>query len=190
VIAALGHHEDALASFDKAIELDEQFVCPFFDRIASLLALGRWNEGNVALEDALRRFAKEDKEDIAAHTGQLVYTLFTKTRAMAAWQTRIRTLLKLYDTHQVLSVLGLGLVQSILALGSSMISTARARKWRDVWRKLASNHGELQLPLRLLDVAVRYHETHDPHIPLELPVEERSLLGRLLEVKEDQSSEL
>jgi len=189
-LGTLGHDEDALASFDKAIQLDEQFACPFFDRISFLLALERWDDGKVALDDALHHFAKENKEDIAAHTSQIVNTLFTSTRAMTTWQTRIKTLLKLYDTHQVLSALGQGLVQSIPIIGSQMVSTARARKWRDIWRKLTSDHTELQLPLRLLDVAVRYSETHDPHILLELPVEERSLLEPILKIGEEQNNEL
>ena len=188
-LGILGHDEDALASFDKAIQLNKQFVCPFFDRASFLLARERWNDGQAALDDALRRFAKEDKEDVAIHTGQIVYTLFTNTRAMTTWQTRVKALLKLYDTYQVLSALGQGLVQSIPTIGSPMVSTARARKWRDIWRKLASDHAELQLPLRLLDVAVRYRETHDPHILLELPVEERSLLEPLLKVEEEQGIE-
>jgi tetratricopeptide (TPR) repeat protein len=187
VLGTIGHDEDALASFDKAIQLDVHFVCPFFDRASFLFALERWNDGQAALDDALRRFAKEDKEDVAVHTGQIILTLFTNKRAMTTWQTRIKALLKLYDTYQVFSALGQGLVQSIPTIGSPMVSTARARKWRDIWRKLAST--EFQLPLRLLDVAVRYRETHDPRILLELPVEERSLLEPLLDVGEEQSSE-
>jgi hypothetical protein len=60
--------------------------------------------------------------------------------------------------------------------------------WRDVWQELVGNRKEFELPLRLLDVAVRYRETHDPRILLGLPVEERKLLEPLLDQPQPSSS--
>ena len=88
----------------------------------------------------------------------------------------ITTLIALYDKHEVVSELGLGLVRSIPALTSPMVSDTAAQMWSDVWRECAGNRAEFELPLRLLDVAVRYVKTHDVRILLELSVEERKLL--------------
>ncbi|MEC4815241.1 MAG: hypothetical protein SAK29_18475 [Scytonema sp. PMC 1069.18] len=41
---------------------------------------------------------------------------------------------------------------------------------------------EFQLPLRLLDAAVRYRDKQDRRVLLELPIEERELLKPLLGV--------
>ena len=53
-----------------------------------------------------------------------------------------------------------------------------------MWRELAGDRKEFQIPLRLLDVAVRYIGTPDIRILLELSVEERKLLEPLLGVEE------
>jgi hypothetical protein len=45
------------------------------------------------------------------------------------------------------------------------------------------DRNEFQIPLRLLDVAVRYRETQDQRVLLELPIEERTLLEQLLEIE-------
>jgi hypothetical protein len=42
---------------------------------------------------------------------------------------------------------------------------------------------EFQIPLRLLDATVRYRETQDRRVLLELPVEERTLLESLLGIE-------
>ena len=95
----------------------------------------------------------------------------------------ITRLIEIYDKHQVASVLGLGLVRSIPVLNSPMVSDAAAQMWRDMWRELAGDRDEFKIPLRLLDVAVRYRETHDQRVLLELTFEQRTLLEPLLEAE-------
>ena len=77
-----------------------------------------------------------------------------------------------------------GLVNSIRALTAPKVSDVTAQAWRDVWREVAGNHAEFQLPLRLLDVAVRYRESKDRRVLLELPIEERKLLDQVLNLEE------
>ena len=38
------------------------------------------------------------------------------------------------------------------------ITDAKAKLWRDTWQEVAGKYAEMQIPLRLLDVAVRYRE--------------------------------
>ena len=171
----LGRYEEALASCDKAIKLGEQSSLVFFNRADALLALNRWEEGCTALDDALKRFAHAEEPNIG-DTEAILRNLFTGTRDAAMWRTRITALIELYDKHEVVSALGKGLVRSISALTSPMVSDAAAHMWLDVWRECAGNRAEFQLPLRLLDVAVRYVKTPDVRILLELSVEERKLL--------------
>ena len=52
--------------------------------------------------------------------------------------------------------------------------------WRDVWQEVGAGHKDLQIPLRLLDAAVRYREKPDERVLLGLPIEERELLRPLL----------
>jgi len=187
VLSALGRYDEALVSFDKAIDDNWPPSRVFFKRAEVLLALNRWDEGGAAIDDALRRFAHADEPDVGDTTA-IVRNLFADSRDEATWRARIMKLLELYDKYEVLSSLGQGLVGSISALTSPTVSDATARMWRDVWRELADSRKEFELPLRLLDAAVRYRETHDQRVLLELPIEERKLLAPLLEQPQTASS--
>ncbi len=184
----LGRHEETLKSCDKAIELGKQSPAVCYLRVEALLALNRWEEGREALDDALRRFAHSDKSD-AGDAGAILRNLLRSTRDKATLQPRVKTLIDLYNNHQVLSALGQGLVESIPALTPLTVNDTAARMWLELWRELAGDRKELELPLRLLDAAIRYRETHDPRILLELPVEERTLLEPLLGTKEPAARE-
>ena len=97
----------------------------------------------------------------------------------------ITTLITLYNKHQVISALGQGLVRSIPALMSEMVSDKAAQTWLEVWQELTSDYTQFQIPLRLLNAAVRYRQTKgDKRVLLELPIEERNLLKPLLGISE------
>jgi tetratricopeptide (TPR) repeat protein len=184
VFGNLGRYDEALASCNKAIELGDQFPNVFFNRSEALLALNRWDEGYAALDDVLGRFA-HSPQPAMGDTGTIVRNLFTRIGDATMWQAHITTLLELYAKHKVLPALAQGLVRSISVLTSPMISNAAVCRWRDQWQACVGGRTEFQLPLRLLDVAVRYRETNDPRVLLELPIEERTVVEELLhEVKE------
>jgi tetratricopeptide (TPR) repeat protein len=181
-LVRLKRWNEALAACEKAIKLGEQSPYVFFQRAEALLALNRWDEGISALDDALDRFAHADEPN-AGDTEAILHNLFTGTHEVAIWRERIMRLINIYDKHQVPAALGQGLVQNIPALNSPMVSNAAAQMWRDVWQELVDDRNEFQIPLRLLDVAVRYRETQDQRVLLELPIEERTLLEQLLEIE-------
>jgi hypothetical protein len=62
------------------------------------------------------------------------------------------------------------------------------RNWRDAAQDVLGSIDHFQIPLRLLDTAVRYRETEDRRVLLELPIEERTLLEPLLGIEESQPS--
>lgn len=187
VLANLGRHDEALSSCNKAVELGEQSWQVFFNQAEFLLALNRWEEGMAALDDALHRFADADEPN-TGDTESILRNLFTSTLDAATWRTRIAALIEIYDKHQVVSALGQGLVRSIPALTSPMISDAAARTWWGLWKELAGKREEFEIPLRLLDVAVRYQEKHDRRVLLELPVEEHKLLKPLLGIEDSSEA--
>jgi len=141
----------------------------------------------AVLDDALLHFAHAGTLNVG-NTEMIVLNLLTNSHDVPVWRACITRLIELYDKHHVLAALGQGLVQSISTLISSTVSDATVQMWRDVWQELASNRKEFELLLRLLDAAVRYRETHDQRILLELPVEERKLLESLLEQPQTDSS--
>ncbi len=179
IMVGLGRLDEALVSYDRAIELGDRSSYVFFNRAVVLLALDRWDEGMAALDNALERFAHAD-ELLIAITEAIVRELIIGRRDAEIWRTRIKLLVDLYSKHQAIADLGQGLVRSIPDLKSPMMSDAAAEAWLEIWQELAGKYDEFQIPLRLLDAAVRYREKQDPRILLRLPVEERKVLEELL----------
>jgi hypothetical protein len=67
---------------------------------------------------------------------------------------------------------------------SEMVSNKAAQTWVEVWQELTSDYSKFQIPLRLLNAAVRYREKGGKRVLLELPIEERNLLKPLLGISE------
>lgn len=184
-LSSLGRHEEALASFDRSLELasvDFDFHI-WSNRAVVLAMLGRWDEGVSALDDTLRRSAEEGGIDAGGEVA-IVRNMLIRTQEVATWRRHIETWIELFDKHGVLSALGQGLVRSVPTLGISWIGDEVARAWRDVWQELGRACPELEIPLRLLDAAVRYRENPDVRVLLGLPMEERELLKPLLGLRE------
>jgi hypothetical protein len=83
--------------------------------------------------------------------------------------------------HQ--TALGQALVAGIPALLIAKGSGVDPREWVEVWRGAFADAPEFALPIKLLDVAVRYNDSRDPRALLELPVEERKVLEQLLQIE-------
>ncbi|MEG3899382.1 MULTISPECIES: tetratricopeptide repeat protein [unclassified Microcoleus] len=184
VLGKLGRYEEALASCDKAIELGDQSSSVFFNRAIAILGLNRWDEGIAALDDAFQRLEPGDEAE-ADDAKLIINNLFANTQDKAICQTRITSLIAVYEKHKYLSVLGQGIVRNIPVLMSEMVSEKAARTWLELWREPTSNYDEqFKIPIRLLDAAVRYKETKgDRRVLLELAIEERNLLEPLVSTK-------
>jgi len=179
----LGRYEEALISCDKVIELGSQHSSVFFNRAIAILGLNRWDEGIAALDDAFQRLEPGDEAE-AEDAKLIINNLFASTHDKAICQTRITSLMAVYEKHEYLSILGQGIVRNIPALMSEMVSDKAARTWLELWQELTSNYEEFQIPIRLLDAAVRYKETKgDRRVLLELAIEERNLLEPLVSTK-------
>ncbi len=184
VLCQLGRYEQALISLEKAINLGYRDRYVFLNRAGCLLVLSRWDEGILALEKALSYFADVDVLNID-NTKAILNNLFNFEQDREIWKTLIKTLISLYERYKVISTLGQGLVASIPMLMSEVVNDKAVRTWLEVWQKLTSDRSEFQIPIRFLNIAVRYRESKsDRRILLELPIEERNLLKPLLDLSE------
>jgi tetratricopeptide (TPR) repeat protein len=180
-----GRFDEALEYFDRALELGlgEQYSSVFFDRAIAILGLNRWDEGIAALDDAFQRIESDDEASIE-DAKLIISNLFVNADNPTITKTRIASLTAVYEKHNYLSVLGQGIGINIPALMSEMVSDKAARTWLELWQELTSNYKEFQIPIRLLNAAVRYKETKgDRRVLLELPIEERTLLEPLVSGK-------
>ena len=145
--------------------------------------MNRWDEGIAALDDAFQRFEPGD-EAYGVDADLIIRNLFINTHDLAISQTRITSLIAVYEKHKYLSVLGQGIVGNIPLLMSEMVSDKAARTWLELWREPTSNYEQFKIPIRLLNAAVRYKETRgDRRVLLELAIEERNLLEPLVSTK-------
>ncbi len=176
----LNRFEDASTCFDRVIELGATYSGVFFNRAIAILGFDRWDEGITALENAIKQIQNKDEITID-DTELIIRIVFKNTQDSVIWKSRLISIIQFYDKYEVLSPLGQGLVKSIPALMPETISDKTARTWLELWQELAKHYPEFQIPLRLLNAAVRYKETKgDRRVLLELAIEERQLLEPLL----------
>jgi tetratricopeptide (TPR) repeat protein len=189
LLCRLRRYDEASVSLQTAIELGYRGWFVFFNRAEALLALNCLEEGTVALDEALHHFSQAEAPN-TDNTEVIMRNLFTTTPDIAVWRTSIPMLINLYSKHKVTSILGKGLVETIPTLISPVVSDTAICLWLEVWQKTVSSLSEFQIPLRLLDTAVRYRQTKgDLRVLLELPIEERELLKSLLGIQEPEEEE-
>jgi tetratricopeptide (TPR) repeat protein len=182
VLGKLGRYEEALISCDKASELGKKVALIFFNRAIALLGLNRWDEGIIALDYEFQHL--EPDYEASPEDGDLIISTLFASNYAAITQTRITSLIAVYEKHKYLSILGQGIVRNIPALMSEMVCDKAARTWLELWQQPTSNYEQFQIPIRLLNAAVRYKETKgDRRVLLELPIEERHLLEPLVSGK-------
>ncbi|MEG4036361.1 tetratricopeptide repeat protein [Microcoleus sp. S36b_A4] len=180
VLNNLKRYDETLASLDRAIELGDRSSYVFFKRAMAILGLNRWDEGIAALYDAFQRLEPSDEAD-AENAELITRNLFANTHDAGIWKNRITSLIAVYEKHEAISILGQAIVRNIPALMSEMVSDKAARTWLELWQELTSKYEEFQIPIRLLNAAVRYKETKgDRRVLLELAIEERNLLEPLV----------
>jgi tetratricopeptide (TPR) repeat protein len=175
----LGNSLEALNACEKALASEARSPAILWIRAESLLALRRWEEASPALAEALADVTAP-MEDLLTPTKRIVRHLFENSQDMAELKRRIRTIIGLYENRGALPALGQGVVKNIPALMSPRVSDLQAEEWFAIWRELAGDRLEFQIPVRFLAAAVRYRSSRDPRILLEQQVEYRTLLAPLL----------
>jgi len=181
-LANLGHYEEALISYDQALSLntDTSKSRTHLDRAHALLTLGRWTEAVAAIPSSLP-LAQELQDVLTLFTSSVIFDLLHGEQTQ--WATRTVDLVAIYDQNGLSLVLGQALASAVPEVDATFISPAARQLWLETWQKAAGEVADMRLPLRLMDAAIRYHdsgEPPDPRILLKLPVEERGILEALL----------
>jgi tetratricopeptide (TPR) repeat protein len=187
-LAGLNRNAEALDSFEKALELGDESSLVQFKRAQLMLSLNLWRSGMACLDSALSSFAHGENPD-AGNTGAFVRELITWIDNPEMLRLCIKALVLLYRKHRALSPLAHGLIECIpdLAL-PALARNSAAREWRVSWQGIAGMLPEFRIALRYLEFAVRYRETRDVRLFMELPQEERAMLEPLLGIRVQESS--
>jgi DNA-binding MarR family transcriptional regulator len=146
-----------------------------------LLALDRWAEFLATLD---RGISSPYPDSILGETAAYCRLMLTGN-APCSWLQRSAELVTKYANHGALTWLGLSLVQGSSLLFDPEISETSADLWNAAWSAAGSRHDDMEVPLRLLDAAVRWKRNPDRRILLALPEEERRILQEILPKQED-----
>ncbi len=181
-LAATGRREESLASFNKALSLGEDSSFIQYKMAELLFGLNRWRDGTACLDTALSQYAHSGNPN-AGDTRALIRSLLPTLSSPKILMLSVKVLILTYRKHGMLGPLSQGLVECIPEIvASTAFSDAEARIWADSWQTAAGRFPEFRLPLRLLDSAVRYRQTGDLQIFMDLPQEERKLLESMVGV--------
>ena len=111
----------------------------------SLMATGQWEDGFATLDSGLADIG--DKEEFRLAPSPLFSaTIFVSGNSSKVWQPRIARLVKIYEKHKFLTMMGSDLVESIPHFKNANLSAAGFAQWHSVWAIQADAHSELQLP--------------------------------------------
>ena len=167
-----------LAAYDKALALKPDYATACYSRVEPVLSLNQWNEGFAALQDCLRQFPATTSRT-AGDTKALVGIVLGATLDCEAWRGCVARLVQIYATGEALGYLGDGLIRSLSLPTVRILNPDALTAWRDVWFAAGGTYDELRIPLRIFDVGIRYLQTGDQRVLLDLLSEERQILAEV-----------
>lgn len=97
-----------------------------------------------------------------------------RSKDPATWKPVIDLWIEVFEKRGELATLGPALVRGLMRR-PEIFTPQTARDWTEAWQAAAGDRAELTIPLRMMDIGVRFMETGDRTLLLELPLEQRSL---------------
>jgi tetratricopeptide (TPR) repeat protein len=199
-LGRLGRNEDAITSFDKAIEFNpddndnrllrgivlELLVASWhseglaeFDRTNYPAALLAWQKTFTTIQ---QEQLSNSSDLIQEFLGEQLLAKFQQPAVRAV----IPDIFSIYSTAQVLPELGVALIRNLSAIQSPTISDHTAAEWLKLWQELGADHPELALSLKLLAAGIQCKKNpQDSRVFLSIPQEMRSILREALGLPTD-----
>ena len=151
----------------------------------------KWEEGFASLHSGLQK-GSEAGPVYASSSEDLLQTIFNAGLSPESRLDRIGRMVKCYETYQLLSNLGDGLIRhlgKIFRAGEPFPSADNLRQWLNAWEQTASDLDEFRLPLRLLRVGIDFIISggKDHGILLTLTSPEREILKQALGISNDRT---
>lgn len=184
-LKGLGRFEESLTCCEKALELDPGQKWALFNRVEALFALHRWEAGFKALRQAFVQHPSESTHDVESKV-QLVES---RSAGSEERNRAVRALVEIYSEGQALPHLGDGLVRSLGKLDADRLSEKALAEWRDIWLEAASEHAEMEIPLRIFRVGIEYFIKKDERVLLDLIATERRILQQALGLESPADSD-
>ena len=180
----LGDFEEAVRALDRALEINPNEDMALWFRSGVLNTLG-CHEAAVA--DCKRAIKLHEEKVSSEVPGMMMLHYAVSLVSNDMWEDGLKALrgamkniLNDANAQETLPYASSIIIQSLLETGAPEKLPERINQLTEIFSRAQVLHEEFARPLRLLDTAIRYLETKDGRVLLELPVEERDLLKPLL----------
>ena len=181
-LIGMGRNKEAIASYDRALSIDQYDSDSWNNRGNALAGLNDYKEASHSYDRALE-LSPDDSVIWANRVASQLMLLLTVESSSTAQRNAIIALVQAAEQRGWLDLLGQRVVQLIPELFSVGLSEGTVRTWVTLWQEAGAGKPDLELPLRLMEAAIRWRERQDPRILLTLPAEERAVLEGLLPVE-------
>jgi tetratricopeptide (TPR) repeat protein len=194
----LGQVDGAMVDLRQAAELDTSYTGALESLAEAHVLQGNWNEAERVLSDRFRLPTSPNSSSKFSHLADFIVSIFRASIDPRVWAYRVGRLAEIAsnvpgdsdwkkapspgDTATVhappssLAVLSGSLVRSLTDKVYADAPAEALDAWAGVWREVAERHPDLSLAARLFGVGVRYLQSKDERVLLDLVQEERSIL--------------
>jgi tetratricopeptide (TPR) repeat protein len=171
------HSADAFAQGQLALK--GVSAGAFESLVEALTLAGAWGEAEQVLADRFRLPRSQDNPARSWHLPDVIVAILRASADRIIWAHRVGRLVEIAAEANALADLGDSLVRSLTKKAYAEASGAALDAWVKVWQEVADRHPDLSLVVRLFGVGVRYLQTKDERVLLDLVQEERAILRDL-----------
>jgi tetratricopeptide (TPR) repeat protein len=186
---------ESQSDFETLTRLPEAPDSKVIDAYLALAELhfseGRWSEGFQSLEASLERGTKAQPPHHETAT-DLVDVIFSAGLNLEGRRDKITELLRLYQKHEALPVLGESVIQhigNVFRSGEPFPSSDNLESWKSAWEQAAESVPDFRLSLRLLSTSIAFLKAggKDRTILLDLASAERSIVEQAMGIRQEPS---
>jgi tetratricopeptide (TPR) repeat protein len=192
----LGQVSDAVEDLRKAVELNDKLANAWEGLAEAQIAAGDWGAAEKTLVKRFSLSRGSEYEGRSWHLPDVIIAVFAGAVDHRVWEHRVSRLIDIAvcelmqrnhndNRPNPVTLVGTSLVQSLArpyyacATGDSLVV------WVQVWKNALTDCPAFALSVRLFEVGMRFVQTRDERVLLDLLQEERSILREVFRLDEE-----
>jgi tetratricopeptide (TPR) repeat protein len=181
----MGRFDEAIENYEKAIELDDTRCYPYFNIVLALFESGNHEAGMARLTQVLASGKEKDWGKQVSVCASEINVALLKRAPLATLPELIGHERRVFAESSYTEAFSEGMIGAITELLKTHrdIPLERMEELRVKLIPELAKEEDLSVVCRLFDTGIRYLATKNVRVLLELPLEERTTLERMLGVK-------
>jgi tetratricopeptide (TPR) repeat protein len=182
-----GKYVKSIDCFNQAISIDADKYDSWHDKGVVQFVMGNYEEALNSWQQTFQIIQQltPRPNDIAGHIQEFLEQLiprFSLPNSQPQISTFLTQIVTIYQQSQVLPELSTALIATLSQILDPNISDYTADEWLALWQNLLGTEPALEMPLRLMNVAIAYKKqpAQQKRLWLGLAKEERSILNGAL----------